>query len=282
MPELPEVETTIRHLRPSLTDRVIKSTTVSNKGESTFNIPLSEVQKKLEGQTLFSLDRRGKWMLFQFMPQTESIDMIDMSQYVRVVGHLRMSGRYKIADEVTDHPHNRFQLHLDNGKVINYIDQRRFGTFHFVENFADHTGLATLGPDALSPEFNENYLATKLANLKKPIYSALLDQTVVAGLGNIYVNEILHASGIHPLIASKNIVSDIGQCRLIVNNTRRILTLALEFEGTTLLDNLYQDPEGKTGEFAKLLRVYGKKKDPDIQVLKIGGRSVFVHKDTPK
>jgi formamidopyrimidine-DNA glycosylase len=280
MPELPEVETTIRFIRPKLVDRVIQSVTATNKGESTFNIPFQEVQERLQGQSLVRLDRRGKWMLFTFEPQRHNSGTIVEPSVVKVVGHLRMSGRYKIADEVLDLPHNRFQLHLDNGKVINYLDQRRFGTFHFVDDFEAHKGLAALGADVLSEEFTEVYLANKLKKLKKPIYSALLDQTVIAGLGNIYVNEILHASRIHPLKPANSLTH--REIEAIVHNTATILAKALELKGTTLIDNLYQDPEGKTGEFAKLLQVYGKKKDPNIEVLKIGGRSVFVHLNTPK
>lgn len=278
MPELPEVETTIRYLRPSLADRVIESVTASNKGESTFNIPFLEVQRKLAGQSVLSLDRRGKWMLFTFGVPNLTRDP-EGQQKTHAVGHLRMSGRYKVDDGALAHPHNRFQLHLDNGKVINYLDQRRFGTFHFVDSFESHPGLAKLGPDVLSEEFTVNYLKSRLETVKKPIYSALLDQTIVAGLGNIYVNEILHASKVHPLKPA-NTLTD-AEIAKIVQNTAVILQKALELKGTTLIDNLYQDPEGKTGEFAKLLQVYGKKKDPDIEVLKIGGRSVFVHKATP-
>lgn len=265
MPELPEVETTIRYLRPAVLNEVIRDITVSNKGESTFNIPFSEVRKNLIGNMITGISRHGKWMLFEF-------------NNGKAIGHLRMSGRYKIADKVIDLPHNRFQLHLQNGKVINYIDQRRFGTFHFVTDFTSYPGLTRLGPDIFTGEVTAEYLHSKLAKTKKPIYSALLDQTIVAGLGNIYVNEVLHACGIHPLSPGNKL--SLADTQHILEHSKRILTKALELKGTTLIDKLYQDPEGKTGQFAKLLQVYGKKKDPNIRMLRIGGRSVFVHKDT--
>lgn len=265
MPELPEVEITIRYLKPAILNEVITNITATNKGESTFNIPFDDVKKRIVGNKVTDIGRHGKWMLFEF-------------NNGKAIGHLRMSGRYKIEDKVLDIPHNRFQFHLQNGKVINYIDQRRFGTFHFVDGFESYPGLKKLGPDILIGEVTVEYLLNRLKTVKKPIYSALLDQSIIAGLGNIYVNEVLHACGIHPLTpANKLAKKDIQN---VLGHSKSILEKALELKGTTLIDNLYQDPEGKTGQFAKMLQVYGKKKDPNVQVLKIGGRSVFVHKHT--
>ena len=131
MPELPEVETTIRYLKPAMLRQVIRSFSVSNQGETQLNRGVSEFSSSLIGKELTSLDRIGKWMLFEF-------------QDAKVVGHLRMSGRYKIADNVIDHPHNRFQISLENGQVINYLDQRRFGTFHIADDFQTHSSLKKL------------------------------------------------------------------------------------------------------------------------------------------
>lgn len=275
MPELPEVETTIRYLRPALLNQIVRELTVTNGGESTFNVPLAEAKQNIEQKSFLALSRRGKFMLFEL----ESPDSIHSSQTNGfIVGHLRMSGRYKIDDKVIDHPHNRFQLHLDNGKIVNYIDQRRFGTLHFTDDFDNYPGLQRLGPDILTDDVTAEFLRSRLAKLKKPIYSALLDQSIVAGLGNIYVNEILHATGIHPLTQSNAI--SLEQTTLILDQAKRILSKALELKGTTLIDNLYQDPEGKIGKFAKLLQVYGKKNDPNVSILKVGGRSVFVNRKT--
>ncbi len=265
MPELPEVETTVKYLRDYMLGHVVKRVSVTNKGETAFNAPLAEMQKRIEGKPLTALSRYGKWMMFEF-------------DDTKVVGHLRMSGRYKVDTEVLEGPHNRIQFHLDNGKVVNYVDQRRFGTFHLVDSFHSHAGMAQLGPDVLDHKCTPAYLFQRLQKLHKPIYSALLDQTVVAGLGNIYVNETLHACSIHPLQPANTISGQ--QCHEILREARRILKMSLEMKGTTLIDNLYQDPDGKKGNFYRKLKVYGKKDDPDITVLKIGGRSAFVHKGT--
>lgn len=268
MPELPEVETVIRYLRPHLVGRSVKSAYLSPKGHRIFGENHISDFDRLTNATFNSISRYGKWMLF------------DLSTGP-AVAHLRMSGIYEITDQpLQSNPHTRFHLSLDNGKHLNYIDQRRFGTFHFTDSFETYLGARNLGPDALSNEFHVNDLYPKLQKKTKNIYSTLLDQTVVAGLGNIYVNEVLHKVGLHPLRPANQVTK--VQAEQIVLEAKKILELALDMKGTSLVDNLYRNPEGGSGEFYKMLEVYGKKDDPDIEVLKIGGRSAFVHKLTPK
>lgn len=267
MPELPEVETIVRNLRPQVINRVITELHVSHKGENHFNKPISEAKSQLEGRQLLDIARVGKWILLDF-------------EEIKAVAHLRMSGRYLLEDKVNDSPHNRFHFLLDNGQVLNYIDIRRFGTFHLTDSFANYTSLQNLGPDALTAELTADYLQKRLANTTKAIYSALLDQSVIAGLGNIYVNEALHAAQIHPLQPAQSL--QLQQLQSLVEEIQTVLQKALKFKGTTLIDNSFLDPEGRSGEFRNLLQVYGRKDDPNIEVLKIGGRSVFVHKDIVK
>lgn len=267
MPELPEVETTVRMLRPELLDQEIRRVAIGDGGARHFNVSAQDVQTKLTGARLKNLSRTGKWMLFDFENAGEK---------VKAVGHLRMSGRYWAKDVEFDHPHIRFGFELGNGRKIYYLDQRRFGTFHFVNEFNDYPALAKLGPDILHPNFTAKILYEKLQKTKKPIYTALLDQNIVAGLGNIYVNESLNAARIHPLTPANQLTYE--QVDLLVEHAIQILNMALKFKGTTLVDKLYTDPEGKTGEFAKMLKVYGKTKDPNVERIKIGGRSVFFDK----
>lgn len=269
MPELPEVETTVRELRPHLLDAVVEALYSTPKGESHFNKPLAQVQKALIGKSFTSIDRIGKWILLEF-------------EETKIVAHLRMSGRFLVGEEGETHPHRRFWFHIKNAKttkrqLISFIDVRRFGTFHLFDDFAEAKSLNQLGPDALSLDFNAEQLHSMLSKKLKPIYSSLLDQHIVAGLGNIYVNEVLNNVGLHPLTPSNKISPKIAET--IVAESKKILTMALEFRGTTLVDNQYKSVNGDTGSFAKLLKVYGKHKDPSIQVLKIGGRSVFVRKE---
>jgi len=260
MPELPEVQTTINYLEPSLVGKIISLITTSEKGKSHFNKDWNETKYLLKGAKIISLSRIGKWIL------------IDLDK-VKVISHLRMSGRYLVDHKTVDHPHNRFQLHLNDGAVVNYIDQRRFGTFQLLEKFSDHPTLSKLGPDALGDQFTPEYLFSQLQSRSKSIYSSLLDQNIIAGLGNIYVNEVLYITSIHPLIPSNTITR--LQTSQLVKSTQKILRRALEFKGTTLIDNLYKDPEGNDGGFAEMLNVYGKKKTPEIKTIKIGGRTVF-------
>lgn len=269
MPELPEVETTIKVLRSSWVDKVIKDLVIQPRGARHFDISPTEVQDKLIGAKLAEISRIGKWIKLTF--QKDNL-------LIPAVSHLRMSGRFfNHAGDFTS-SHESFRFSLDDGSHISYIDQRRFGTFHLVNDFAHYPSLQNLGPDALTDSFNAEYLTTKLQKVSKSIYAALLDQSIVAGLGNIYVNESLHAAGIHPLQAANSLTRK--QVEKLVREVRRILALALALKGTTLLDALYSPPDGTGGEFYKLLQVYGRKKDPDIEVLKIGGRSVFVHRST--
>jgi len=263
MPELPEVETTIRNLRKNWVDQTVKNFTATSTGKSQLNLSIESLQEKLVGARLSSLQRYGKWMLFDF----------EKKEKLNVAGHLRMSGSYLTGKSSISHQHKRFEFELENGTFIAYLDQRRFGTWHVVDDLLKHLADKGLGPDALSEEFNAKYLQQALSKLKKPIYQALLDQQIVAGLGNIYVNEALAASLIHPLSVGNKIPVEFLET--LVLNTKNILYRSLELKGTTLLDNLYNTPEGKTGEFAKLLTVYGQKKNPEVTVIKIGGRSAF-------
>lgn len=263
MPELPEVEITVRHLREHWLGRTIREVVVTETGASQINLPVRSLKESLENASLVSLTRYGKWMLFNFQNGNST----------NVVGHLRMSGSYLISDTSNTHPHKRLEFILDNGKFITYIDQRRFGTWHLVDDTSQYLNAKNLGPDALSDDFNAEYLLDRLKNSLKPIYSSLLDQSVVAGLGNIYVNEALAASYIHPFSKSNKVPYEV--LTILVENTKKLLRLSLEMKGTTLLDNLYNTPEGKSGEFAQMLKVYGHKKDVEVTVTKIGGRSVF-------
>ncbi len=265
MPELPEVETIVRYLRPQIVGTVVEDLIIKNKGETHFNRSVEDSRSSLIQRKIAGLERHGKWMLF---------DIEDSP----VVAHLRMSGRYEVNPKISDHPHTRFSIKLDSGMFLTYIDQRRFGTFHFTPTIGEYLEARKLGPDALSAKFNPQTLYSALQSTARPIYSALLDQRLVAGLGNIYVNEALHAAAIHPKQPA-NTISKV-KTKVLYENIIRLLTLALEMKGTTLIDNLYQDPEGNTGEFYKLLQVYGKKKDPNIEVMKIAGRSVFVNTKT--
>lgn len=266
MPELPEVETVVRQISPAVTNKKITGLVV-HKGGTNMIAPLTtaELESRINNRIVTVVSRVGKFMIFQ------------MDDNAGIVAHLRMSGRLHISDKPISDKHTRIVIGFENS-FLNFVDIRRFGTFHFSQNPADYPGLKRLGPDALSGDFNPEYLRQKIKNRKKSIYATLLDQSIVAGLGNIYVNEVLHASGIHPLrIASAISEQEITR---IINETSRILTMAINFRGTTLIDNFYKDGKGEYGGFFDKLEVYGKDKlNHEVKRIKIGGRSVFYTSD---
>lgn len=266
MPELPEVETVVRQISPALINKKISGIKVYEGGRrmiAPFTAP--ELESKLIRRTIENISRTGKFMIFK------------LDDNSAIVAHLRMSGRMLVYPKPIDDKHIRIHLELSD-TTLNFIDTRRFGTFHFTHNPSEYAGLQRLGPDALSEKFTSEYLFNKLRGRKKPAYSALLDQSIVAGLGNIYVNEVLHAAGIHPLRPASQINKD--EATQIVNHTNRILNLAINFRGTTLLDNSYTDGTGEYGGFFDKLKVYGKDKlSMQIKRIKIGGRSVFYTSD---
>jgi formamidopyrimidine-DNA glycosylase len=266
MPELPEVETTIRYLRPALIGSKINAITLAPTASSIFNVPLSEVLMRLNGNQVNSIERKGKFMLFDFIDQQKA------------VGHLRMSGRYLVGANLQI-PHLHFTLDLANGQQVSYIDQRRFGTFHFVDSFADYPGLQRLGPDALLDEISAQKLHSSWSRRQQGVYQVLLDQSLIAGLGNIYVNELLFLAKANPQTAARDL--SLTEVERIVSLIKPLLQKALSLKGTTLIDSLYKDPEGSNGEFAQMLTVYGRVDQKcklcgyKIERLKIGGRSAF-------
>lgn len=267
MPELPEVETTIRKIKPHLQNQEITQVYWGKHASSILNVDLATAHTQLVGNKLTQLERRGKFMLYTF------------ANDLRIVGHLRMTGRFAVLSELPENTHLHFALQNAKSEWIAYIDPRRFGTWHFVPDFKQYQGLKLLGPDAWLDELNADYIAQKLAKIKtRSIYSALLDQTLLAGLGNIYVNEALFATRISPLRPANQVTKP--EVTQLIINIKNILEQAIAMSGTTLIDKMYQDPGGKYGQFAKLLKVYGRKNqtcyvcDNALQQIQIAGRTV--------
>lgn len=265
MPELPEVETIVRQIRPGVLGQRIVGFSLRAGGESLVK-PYSEedLKRLLFDKTIISLSRIGKFIRFQ------------LSDNSAIISHLRMTGRLYLAERIDDHKHNRLGLFLEDA-VLNFLDTRRFATFHYLPSKSLYKGLLNLGPDALSDEFNADYLVKALAKRTKSIYASLMDQSIVAGLGNIYANETLYAARIHPLQPSRGI--DETKAKKIVSHAKRILNEALKFRGTTLIDRTYLDAEGEGGNFFNKLNIYGKNTTLDrnntVEKTKIGGRTVY-------
>ncbi|MFO7298728.1 MAG: bifunctional DNA-formamidopyrimidine glycosylase/DNA-(apurinic or apyrimidinic site) lyase [Actinomycetes bacterium] len=252
MPELPEVETTRRHLEPVLVGRVIERAEVTHPRTARRNASTREVEERLAGRRVLALRRHGKFLVG------------DLDDGWTLIAHLGMSGRFSYGaadDEVP--PHTHVMLHLDDGTVVRFTDPRTFGfvAVYDEDEMASST-LGRLGPDAWSDGLDAAALQAKLAGRKAPIKALLLDQGPVAGLGNIYADEVLHRAGVHPLTPGGDI--PLERLEAMVGAMREVLATAIDAGGTTLDDLAYLLPDGRAGENLRSLRVYGRTGEPCV------------------
>jgi formamidopyrimidine-DNA glycosylase len=249
MPELPEVETVRRGLLPVMEGRVILRADV-NRPDLRWPLPIG-MAARLTGQRVIALRRRSKYVL------------ADLSSGESLLIHLGMSGRMLVSGGVLaqfhqDHPpaqkHDHVVLHMEGGARVTFNDARRFGAMDLMPTRdADlHPLLASLGPEPLGNSFDEPYLVAALQGRKTPIKSALLDQHLVAGLGNIYVCETLFRAGISP----RRMAGEISARRVatLVPIIRQVLAEAIEAGGSSLRD--YRQTDGELGYFQHSFQVY--------------------------
>jgi formamidopyrimidine-DNA glycosylase len=247
MPELPEVETVKKELKNRVTGRTINDVNVL--WSKIIDYPSKEMfVQNIKTQTILDVKRRGKWLL------------IELNKYYLLV-HLRMEGKFfiKSKDDIyTKHEHIIFLL--DNNKELRYHDTRKFGKMHLIEKnkVYDSSPLNKIGLEPFDKEFNINYLRVKFANKRIPIKTALLDQRIIAGIGNIYANEILFLSKINPTKDTNKL--DNRELKLIIENTKSVLRKAVKSGGTTI--RTYTALDAKQGTFQDNLLVHGKKDEP--------------------
>ncbi len=249
MPELPEVETITRLIRPRLEGRRIEGCEVrwtrTLGGLSRFVFA-----KAVVGSRLARVWRRGKF----FVADLER----GGSAGGALVGHLRMTGRVHVEPDGWDPgPYLKVRLALDDGTCFYFIDVRKFARLWYARESAEVLG--PLGPEPLSPEFTADWLFAALRGRRRAMKPLLLDQVFVAGLGNIYADESLFRSGIHPLARSDRITRE-GAARLCTA-IRGTLSEAIAREGSSF-DVFYRTPEGNPGSFQDEFRVYGRKGKP--------------------
>nr|WP_047167951.1 bifunctional DNA-formamidopyrimidine glycosylase/DNA-(apurinic or apyrimidinic site) lyase [Sphingomonas sp. Y57] len=263
MPELPEVETTVRGLRPPLEGRRL-TWVEPRRGDLRRPFPV-DLRQRMTGATVVGLGRRAKYGLVE----TDRGDVM--------VFHLGMSGRWRIdPSEIGAHDH--LVLETDEGRILSLCDPRRFGSVDLVrlDELPGFGPFKTLGPEPLGPDLTGAYLAKALEGRIAPIKAMLLDQRIVAGLGNIYVCEALHMTGIAPTTMAGRISK--GRLDRLVDSIRDVLAAAIEAGGSTLRD--YARPDGELGYFAKQWRVYGREGEAchcgtAIRRRVDGGRSTF-------
>ena len=241
MPELPEVETTLRGISPHIKNQIV-SQVIIRQPKLRWPIP-EDLPQRIEQQTLNSLSRRAKYLLLHFSTGTLLI-------------HLGMSGSLRvIADNTPPAKHDHFEILFEHNKSIRLTDPRRFGAVLWLgKNPESHPLLSKLGPEPLSTEITANYLYQKSRGKKVSIKQYLMNQSVITGIGNIYCTEALYYAGIKPTRAAGNI--SLKRYQNLLNKIQETLSLAIEQGGTTLRDFVGSD--GKPGYFKQELSAYGR------------------------
>ncbi len=252
LPELPEVETVVRGLRPLLVGRTFARVGVFAPAASIVVSPSlapGRLETLLPGRTVTAVERRGKNIL------------IRLSGRLTLWVHLKMTGRFRIAAPTA--PRQRhdlvlFDLEGGDGRQLRFHDPRRFGRLRLYPDaeLDLQPGLAGLGPEPL--EITAEAFVARCRRRARAIKPALLDQSFLAGIGNIYADEALHRSRIHPA----RLTSSLARRKLVALHThlRELLQRAIAFEGTTLVN--FAGVEGRPGGFRDLLRVYGREGEP--------------------
>ena len=267
MPELPEVETVRRGLAPALVGRCIARI---EQRRPDLRVPFPrDFGRRLEGVAVHDLRRRAKYLL------------ADLSSDETLVMHLGMTGRFRVErgremkepgafyQESGAHPaHDHVVLHLDDGTRITYNDARRFGFMSLcpTAEWEQLPPFAGMGIEPLGPDLDGARLAGLFAGRRTPLKAALLDQRLVAGLGNIYVCEALFRAGLSPLAPAGRLMTATGRPRAkaaaLAQAIKVVLNEALAVGGSTLRD--YQQVDGAAGSFQERFRVYDREGEPCV------------------
>lgn len=264
MPELPEVETVRKTLEKLVLNKTIENITITWPKMIKSPTEIDQFRDALKGQTIKEMGRRGKFLIFY------------TSDY-SLVSHLRMEGKYAVYP--TDEPydkHTHVIFHFTDGTELRYKDVRKFGTMHLFKKGSEFEAppLMDLGPEPFSEEFTLDYLSQRLKKTNRKIKPTLLDQKILVGLGNIYVDEALFRSKIHP----ETIANTLSKEQLLKLHQEIINTLseAVQKGGSTIRS--YINSQGEIGMFQLELFVYGRKGESckdcgqDLEKTVVGGR----------
>ena len=273
MPELPEVETVCRGLNELTSGEIIQGGEVLLTRTLAYPLSVKEFLTNITGVIFDEWQRRGKYLLGRLVKESgENAGWLGV--------HLRMTGQlFWLNQQDTLQTHTRLRLFCGDGKELRFVDIRTFGKVWWVpptENLETIiTGLKKLGTEPFSEDFSLDYLTNKLKTRKRNIKTLLLDQEIVAGLGNIYVDEVLFKSGIHPTTIARNLKDkQLERLRIAIVE---VLKTAIEKGGTTFSD--FRGVTGINGNYGGSAWVYGRTGEPcrvcgmAIERLKLGGRS---------
>lgn len=268
MPELPEVETIRKTLIEMVVNQKIEAVTVNwakiIKEPDDHHI----FSQLVKGETILDIHRKGKFLLFELTNYT-------------LVSHLRMEGKYGVFEQdtpVTKHTHIIF--HFESGKELRYQDVRKFGTMHLYPKGEELLvkPLNQIGPDPFEEGYTFDKLYDKIHKSQRAIKNILLDQQVIAGLGNIYVDETLYKAQIHPLIKGSDLNK--AEIKRLLKHAKETLTEAVAQGGTTIRS--YVNSQGQIGMFQQQLFAYGQENTPckrcgeAIIKIKVAGRGTHL------
>ncbi|MEM9955801.1 MAG: DNA-formamidopyrimidine glycosylase [Chloroflexota bacterium] len=240
MPELPEVETVVRGLRQPLIGHTIES--MWWDWEKTIATPeVHEFEGRVIGQKVKSITRRAKYIVIEL-----DTDLL--------IVHLRMTGRLYVADEQEEHRVDKWvhvKFGLDKGRELRFSDSRKFGKIYLTDNLDDITG--DIGPEPLEDDFTVAVFKERMQGRSKMIKPLLLDQTFIAGVGNIYADEALHRAGIYPERRANTLTDD--EISKLHETVRIALNAGIQHEGASI--GWYRKPDGTKGESQNHFYVYG-------------------------
>lgn len=278
MPELPEVEIVRRGLERLTLNQFIVGGDVLLDRTIAHPISVNDFLAGLRGSAIAGWQRRGKYLLAQLIRQSSENSQRSQGGWLGV--HLRMTGQLLWLNQ--DEPlqkHTRVRLFFAENRELRFVDQRTFGQMWWIapqENYQQvMKGLGRLGPEPFSPEFTATYFAEQLRPRRRAIKSALLDQVLVAGIGNIYADEALFRSGIAPItLCSELTLEQVERLHIAI---QQVLQASLSVGGTTFSD--FRDVQGINGNYGGEAWVYNRYGEPcrlcstPIERLRLGGRS---------
>ncbi len=266
MPELPEVETVRQILRKNILGYKIRDVDVFYE-KMIHGVNAQLFIENLKGQTLNEIQRYGKYLVFIF-------------DDIAMISHLRMEGRYYLKDlDFPREKHEHIIFYFTNDQTLRYQDTRKFGTMELVliDQVKNNPGIAKLGPEPIQSDIDVDQVYKKIKHRKQAIKTVLLDQTVMAGLGNIYVDETLFMSRIHPEKQSNMLRKK--DVKKIVISSKKVLEKAIDLGGSSI--RTYTSSLGVTGRFQNELYVHTREGEPckicetTIVKTKVGGRGTY-------
>ena len=256
MPELPEVEVVKRSLKKKIQNFLIRKVRV-NDGKLRYPVTNKDMSR-IAGLKIKTIKRRSKYLLIFFNKPIVMLTHLGMTGkffFIKNKRKFRTSFYYELNNK-KDNKHDRIIFYLSNKQKLVYNDIRKFGFIKLLDlkNYHKNSHIKSLGPEPLSKKFHFNYFKKYTKNKKRNIKSILMDQKFIAGLGNIYVNEILFLSKVHPRRAVKNLKN--FEIKKIIKITKKILTFSIKSGGSSIKD--FSSIDGIKGFFQEKFNVYGK------------------------